>query len=143
VAAACLGLKDTAAYAAARASAAPPFVKSPAGFFPLVVRTRTTCAVASPAEPTPTCRTEAGVAKSVPRLTVQPGERLYFGFEDHFSSLSISYGRRPSVKFTPESWRGWDIDVSGRYTLRLVVRGANPAFRHETTYALPLHVRVR
>lgn len=141
VAAGCLGLDDAAAYSAAKASGAPPLVTAPTGTFPLVVRKRITCPIASSTTPAPTCRTETGAIKTVPRVSVRRGERLYFGFEDHFSTLSISDGRTRPVEFTPESWRGWDVDATGRYTLRLVVRGANPAYRHETTYALPLRAR--
>ena len=140
VAAGCLRLDDAAAYAAAWASGAMPSVTTPRGSFPMVVRSRTTCPSASLAEPAPICRTEAGVVKRAPRVAVRLGDRLLFAPDDTLSSISISYGRQPPVEYTQESWRGWNVNASGRYTLRIVVRGENPAYRHVTTYMLPLRV---
>ena len=140
VAAGCLQLDDAAAYAAARGSGAMPSVTTPRGSFPMVVRSRTTCPSATLAEPAPICRTEAGVVKRAPRVPVRLGDRLLFAPDDTLSSISISYGRQAPVEYTQESWRGWKVNASGRYTLRIVVRGENPAYRHVTTYMLPLRV---
>ena len=79
--------------------------------------------------------------KRAPRVRVRRGDRLFFTPDDALASISISYGRQPPVEYTQESWRGWNVDASGRYTLRIVVRGETPAYRHETMYTLPLRVR--
>jgi hypothetical protein len=139
VAVACLGLDNARAYEAAKASGGTPFVTTSRGNFPLVVRTRTTCPVAS-ASPEPICRTEAGVVKRTPSVSVRRGDKLHFEPEDTLSFITISYGRKPPDEYMSETWRGWKVTASGRYTLRIVVRGENPAYRHTTTYMLPLHV---
>jgi hypothetical protein len=78
--------------------------------------------------------------KRAPRVAVRLGDRLLFAPDDTLSSISISYGLQRPVEYTPENWRGWKVNASGRYTLRIVVQGENPAYRHVTTYTLPLRV---
>ncbi len=80
------------------------------------------------------------MVKRSPSVSVRRGERLLFVPEEPLSFIAISYGRKPPLEYTSETWRSWKVTASGRYTLRIVVRGENPAYRHTTTYTLPLHV---